>query len=84
MGTLRWKSASCGRIVNVDAEHLHRAGVRLEEVRGDRQEGGLARPVRPEQAVDRLHGHFEGDAFQRLDGAEALGDVPDRDRAGHR
>jgi hypothetical protein len=67
------------RIAAVDHD---RAGIGNLESRDDAQQRRLARARRPEQRRQRARGDLERDAVQRLEVAEALGDVGRGDHAG--
>jgi hypothetical protein len=67
---------------DVDAEHLGRAVVGVEDRGQDAHGGGLARTVRAEQPEHGAGRHVEVDAAERVDVAEALGEAADPDGGG--
>ena len=67
---------------NVDPAHTRRPAIGRENGAQDPQRGGLARAVRTQKARDLAIRGREADALQRLDLAEALGEVLHLDHGG--
>src|SRR5581483_5362578 len=72
-----------GARAGTGADDLGAAARRPDEADGDLHERRLAGAVRAEQADELALLDFEVDAFQRVDGAEALAELPDGKRARH-
>ena len=70
-----------GVAADIDAAHVHGAGVGAAEAGDDRDQRGLARPVGPEQTEDRPGVHLEVDAGERRRAAVRL---PQRHDGEHR